>query len=145
MIQTTENLVEQLLDIYYTKEEWHINKLDLGQARDYFNALINKGNIICIEVEGKVLGYVEFWCVSLGQLQRIKENEPFFILEENITYGSFCYIHNIWVDKDYRNNGVLKQLKETLFDMVKHCFYIAGVRKDKKDEMRLKEIRHGKR
>ena len=131
-------MIDQLLNIYYSKEEWHKNKLSLDEARKYFETLLNKGNIIVFLNEEKVLGYVEFWCVNLHQLQKIKDNQSFYIGEEDTQHGNICYIHNIWVDESCRGNGVLKHLKFDIKDKIKHCDYFAGRRIMRDNLMRIK-------
>jgi hypothetical protein len=86
--------------------------------------LISKGNIIVKQYNLKVVGYVEFWKVNAEQLKRILNKEPFDIGKEDIGSGDICHIHNIWIDGDYRGNGVIRGFKEQLERL--HFDYYSG-------------------
>lgn len=130
--------ISQLLEIYYDYEEFHKNKLLINEARRYFKDLLEKGNIVCVFVDGKIVGYVEFWCVTLKQLQRIKEGEKFYPMDEDISRGNFAYVANMFIHEFYRKTWVVKKLVQDFNERIKHCEYICGKRGLRDNTMRIK-------
>lgn len=130
-----EELVEQLLDIYYKGEWWHKTFLPPEEARKYFTHLLDKGNIIIYEINGKILGYVEFWRINYEQFGRIICGEEFSAyLEEVTNNGPICYLSNIWINPDFRNGSVLKLLRGMFFFANQNMDYFVGQSKTKKSE-----------
>lgn len=133
-----ETAVAELLDIYFLKESWHKKKLTLTEANKYYEFLFQNDNIVTAQRDGRIIGYAEFWCVSLKQLQLIANDLPFHIAEQDIKHGHFCYIHSLWIDDLYRGAWILKELKEKVNQKTRHCEYWAGVRSQRDEYMRIK-------
>ena len=63
------NLIEQLVEIYHEKEDWHTTKLSKSEAKKYFQKVLDKGLIIyTTDKEGEVVAYCEFWRINFEQL-----------------------------------------------------------------------------
>ena len=119
------NIIVQLMNIYLNKEDWHRTKLSPEEAKKYFKRLVDKGSILWQTENGKVIGYVEYWKLNLPQFRKVLINN-FSAYLEDIQHGYICYVANVWVDEDHRNSGVLKVLKNRLFENNKDCLYFVG-------------------
>jgi hemolysin-activating ACP:hemolysin acyltransferase len=113
----------QLVRIYLEEEIWHNSKLSENEARKYFETLFKKGRVLCVQRQGRVVGYVEWWNISKEQLQRALYGE-FHIGEEDINTGNICLINDVWIDPKWRNTEVAKELKNEIFRRNKNCIFI---------------------
>ena len=102
-------MIDQFIDIYLFKEGWHKNKLPKEEARKYFETMFKRGSSLYETEKGKVIGYIEFWKVSLPQLERIILKD--FCVYEEEPSGDICYIANLWIDEEHRNTKTIKLLK----------------------------------
>ena len=97
-------MIYQLLKIYYSEEFWHKTKMPYDEAYDYHKKRLEDGRIYIIVKDGKVLGYYE--------------------REIN---GDTCFLKNVFVIKEYRFNGVFKELYKHFFlTMSKNIKYVIG-------------------
>ena len=119
------NLIEQLIKIYFNEEWWHKEKLNLQESWDYFRVLLAKDKIVVEVKNGKVIAYAEYWLINKDQLKKALKQEPFNILTENISDGNICHINSLWIDDNFRGNGVLKKLKSQLEE--KDFDYYSGI------------------
>ena len=120
-----EDIIAQLIKIYMTEEWWHKNKLSLEESWKYFRYLLTQGNILYKDKDGEVVGYVEFFFVTPGQLDVLDSDGEFAIPEENITDGDICYINNLWIKEGHRGNGMLASFKSKI-DKIKDFKYYSG-------------------
>ncbi len=107
---TKVDIIDQLLDIYFTKEVWH-NHLPKDIARRYFTKLYNSGNILVELDEESVAGYLEIWALDEKQAMRIVNGDTFHAESENISDGHICYVANIYVEEAYRKKDIVKKLR----------------------------------
>ena len=126
MIATELGIIEQLIEIYYKEEWWHQEKKSYTQAVNYYNVLLKKGNILYYEIEGRVVGYVEFWRINFEQWGKIVCHEKIYIDIEDISNGNICYVTNVWINKEYRNTDVVKTLTLNFFKQNYRCDYFVG-------------------
>jgi ribosomal protein S18 acetylase RimI-like enzyme len=117
------DIIKQLLDIYYNEEFWHRNKMPYQTAYSYHKTMFDKGNIIVNVQDEKVLGYVEFWLINEEQLSHILDDGKFCGDTEDTENGDICYVANMWIDPQYRNNGIIKQFKREIFTKYKGKIY----------------------
>ncbi len=125
------NIAEQLTDIYLNKEYWHKDKLTREESLDYFNNMINKNNIIYYEEDGRVIGYVEFWRITMDQLRRLCLDYPFKAEEENTNSGPVAYIANGFIEKEFRHSKVVKYLKDIYYKINSGCRYFCEISRKK--------------
>ena len=114
------DIVDQLLEIYYEKEDWHTIKLDKDKAYRYFDNLVKSGNILYYEEE-KVIGYTEFWKVNYEQFGRIVCNESFSPNDENVTDGNIAFIVNMYIDKECRRSKAISKMGIEFFKRTGFC------------------------
>lgn len=88
----TKTTVEQLVDFYYDDEPWHKFKMPYGEALQYHQERWDKGNIVPYVEEDEVLGYYERYIV-----------------------GDVCFLHNVFIKKDYRQGRVWRWLHRNFF------------------------------
>ena len=127
------SIVSQLCEIYLNKETWFKNKLSPAESFKYFSKLVGDGNIAVYRKNGKVLGYYECWYVTKPQMTKFLKEDKFCAYTENITDGNIAYLADAYIDKDYRNNGVIRHLKKEFFKQAKDCSYFAGNEMAKRD------------
>lgn len=121
-------LIEQLTNIYETKETWHKNKLSKEEANIYHERLLMQGNIITIVEDDILKGYIEIWKINYEQLGRLMCGETIFAFDENITDGIIAYVNNGWISPDYQNTKMAKKLEDSFKDRFKDCKFIARKR-----------------
>lgn len=95
-------IVEQLTQVYLTKEKWHKRYLSEEEANKYHERLIMQGNIITYVDNGELIGYLEFWRINYTQLGRILCDNPIITDVEDIISGDIAYINNMWIREDAR-------------------------------------------
>ena len=66
------DIIKQLTRIYEEEETWHRTKLSQEEAEKYYEEILKRGNIIYHTDKGSVVGYIEWFCVSVSQLTRSK-------------------------------------------------------------------------
>ena len=122
-----ENIIKQLTQIYLNEETWHKKKLSYEDSIEYHRKMIEKGNIFYVLGNyGIVLGYCESLRVNFEQWGRLVCHAPFYSYDENTTDGNICVVHNVWIEKDFRNSYVVKELRTKFFQLNKHCEYFVG-------------------
>lgn len=116
---TVENIVKQLVDIYYREENWHSFKMESLEAIEYHRILLDKGRIIFYMLDDTVLGYCESWRIDYAQLGRLLCKQSFDASKEDVQNGSICYVANVWIDKEYRgewqNAPIIKAMTYEFF------------------------------
>jgi len=128
---TLRQLIEQLVKIYFEKENWHQKKLDKESAEKYFEKMLSDGVITYCEKENKIVGYEEIWLITAKQLNKIKNHKPFSAMDENITKGTIGFLANVWIDPKYRHNEVAKKFKKAWNYKTKNCNLFTGMRNNK--------------
>jgi hypothetical protein len=121
-------LSELLTKCYFENQPWQERRYPEPTMIKYFNEMIRRGNIIAINTETELIGYLEFFRVNFEQFGRIVCQAPFFNLDENTTDGNICYITNMWISSDFRRGMVFKELEIRLFKATETCEYFAGHR-----------------
>ena len=122
------NVLNQLVNIYETKEKWHRTKLSQEEAEKYFQKVLEEGNLAFnTDERGMVNGILEWYCVNNEQFERLVNGGEFHIAEEDIKTGNICYVMDAWIEKSCRMKDVYKSLKKRLFEQTKHCKYYAGL------------------
>lgn len=125
-------LAEQLTEVYLKYETWHKEKISKEEADKYHARLLSTGNIITVEKEGQLLGYVEFWRLSYEQFGRIIAGEPFSAYCEDVQSGHIAYVANTYILPEYRRGGVYRMLRDRFFEANKHCTHFVGEARRKK-------------
>ena len=123
---TIMDIINQLVNIYFKYEHWQKNKMPYDIAYAYHKKLYELGNMQIYEEKGKVLGYVEFWLINFEQFGRIICHETFYADGENVIRGNIAFVANVWVDPQYRNSYIIKELKLKFFKNTFHCDYFVG-------------------
>ena len=118
-----KNKIEQLVKIY-EKETFSGDSLSNHEIEEYFRVLIEKGNIITKEKEGKIVAYIEYWFITPQQLKKKITKTRFNIALEDISKGNLCYINTIWIDSDYRGNGTIRYFKDKIIDKKQFIYWV---------------------
>lgn len=150
---TTNELANQLVDIYFRKDEnYHKELLPRDEAIRYHEKLISQGSIITASEGTTLLGFVEVWRITFEQFGRIICGEPFSAFNENILNGYIAYVGDTYIRPEYRDGRVAKRLRNRFFEMNEDCTYFAGnarrkrgglIKVFKRSEIKLsKEIIH---
>lgn len=88
----TQTIAEQLTDIYFRYENWHIFKMSYKQALDYHSQQLREGNIHVVDDNGEVLGYYE----------------------KHFVYN-VCFLDNVFVKDGHRQGRVFHELCRHFF------------------------------
>lgn len=129
------DIIAQLIKVYMTEEWWHSERLSLEDSWKYFKCLLMKGNLIYREDDGMLVAYAEVYYITPKQLKKLSDDEPFPVLEENITDGDIAYVQNLWIKEGYRGNGMLRSMKRD----VKSTLYFAGKEQKNNNRFRIWE------
>lgn len=127
-------IVNQLTNIYLTKENWHVNKLSKEEADQYHERLLMQGNIITYVKEDKLIGYLEFYRINFDQWGRLVCGEKIAVLEENILDGKIAYINNMFVSEDERGLEAFNYLGRLFLSKCIDCNYFTTFRRLKKSQ-----------
>jgi len=98
-------LLAKKLTELYEQETWHKKRLSKEEADRYHLSRLNSGNIITVEDNGLLCGYVEFY-----------QNH------------GCCYIHNLFIRPEYRRGKVAKLIKQKLFEVCDNAKVYLGNR-----------------
>jgi hypothetical protein len=123
---SNEQLVEQLVRIYYDHEWWHGEKMSRDQAIRYHETLLDKDRLICLFNGDELIAYAECWRITFEQFGRLVCHVPVGICEEDIETGYLSYVNNVWVKPEYRHTNTLKKLKYLYFKENGDCDYHVG-------------------
>ena len=129
-------ILDQLLD-YYQSEALDKGRMPLDEMRDYFDILL-KNNMIFYELDdqGNLMALMEIFFLDDSQAHRVVCDGHIYPRGENVTDGNICYVHDVWIRPDHRQNGGMK--------------IIRGLRKKaekkhgKKEGILLKEHKYGR-
>ena len=121
------NIIDQLYLIYLNEHPWITNKLPKYEIDAYHRILLSRGNIITETDEGKLLGYIEVLKITPEQLGRIILDRGFSSTEEDSLYGDVGIVFNVWIDKDFRNTWVIKNLEKKFYEFTKECKEFCGI------------------
>jgi len=133
MLQTL-SVIDQLIEVYKNEEWWIKDKIEDSEIRKYYEKLIDQGNILIYEVEGELLGYIEFWRINFEQFGRIICNDEFSAYIEDINSGNIGYVANVWIKKSHRRSGIMKLLALGFCRKNILCDYFVGRARRKKCE-----------
>jgi len=135
-------MIDQLINIYLEKENWHEYKLPREEAEKYFKRLIGKGRILWVTDNKRIVGYVESWRINYEQFGRIICKETFSAYTEDVETGNIAYVANTWIHPDYRWE-VYKILRNKFFNQNKDCEYFVGDARRKRTGL-IKVFKGGK-
>lgn len=119
-------IVDQLWEFYEKYEDWHKSRLAEAEARVYFTALLERGNIITVADGDRLLGYVEFWRLNYEQFGRIICGEEFSALHEDVSSGNVAYVANTYILPTARRGQVFKMLRDRFFAANRLCTHFIG-------------------
>ena len=137
-------IIEQLVDIYQTKEYWHTRMLSREESVEYFVRMITQGNVVVFMDEDILAGYIEFYRITPEQWRRILNKEEFYAFDEDINTGEICYINAIFIHEEYRKTQTIKFLKQLFFGLNSDCRYFVGIDNRHNKRIREKGVRHGR-
>jgi hypothetical protein len=140
MIQTNfRSIATQLVDIYYSEEPWIKNRMHPDVALEYHLSQIQRGAIKVAEEMGIVLGYVQVFKITQEQVNRLLQHLPFNESTENITSGDIAFIHNLYIDKNFRGRTreTFKKLRKMFLEYVKDCTSVVGVEQKYRERIKL--------
>ena len=123
---TKQQIIEQLVDIYFTYENWHTTKMEREQAIVYHTCMFDRNNIVPYIENNKVIGYVESWRINFEQFGRLVCHEVFNVDKENTTHGNIAYVANTWIHPEWRKSYVSKTLRNSFFLNNYMCQYFVG-------------------
>lgn len=150
------SVLDQLYDIYLTKEWWHTTRLTRDQFYTYTARLIEHGNIFYVMDKEKVVGYTEVWKINFEQFGKLICGEPIHASENDVQTGKLGYVANVWIDEAYREkfgnmDGVVKKMRKMYYDFTADCEYHVGQAKRKNAQLvkvfradKLKGVKYGK-
>lgn len=134
-----ENLIAQLINVYYHEEYWVKRKMSVDKIRRYFNILLNNGNIITVERDKELLGYVEFWLINENQFSKLQRGGNLRPETEDVQTGNICYLNSLWIKNTERKGEVFKMMKKRFFEATRHCTLYCGV--ENKHNKRFRMLR----
>jgi hypothetical protein len=140
-MQTTQTILDQLVRTYFDEEIWMKHKMNFEQAYDYHLKQLEKGSIRVIQELGVLLGYYQLFKVTNEQANRILQGLPFDENSEDITHGDIALLHNLWIDKSFRQGETFKRLKKMFFADIKGCKTIVGVEQKYRERIKLFNLR----
>ena len=126
------DLVFQLMEVYYNEETGWETHLTPKEAEKYFKNLIKKDRILAITStrdtdNGMLEAYCEFWTINAEQLRKaISETERFYPETEDINSGEICHIFCLWVRKDLRKAEHIRRIRRMIIDKCPHIEYFTG-------------------
>jgi len=124
-------MIEQLMEVYLAQTNFP--HLSIERAEEYFRYLINKGNILTYEKEGRLIGFIEFWRINYEQVGRAVLGIPIYVMDEDISTGKVCYVSDLWVRPEERKGNLVLKMKKDLEEINKGCLFFIGKRvKDNK-------------
>jgi ribosomal protein S18 acetylase RimI-like enzyme len=129
------SVLDQLWDIYTTKEWWHTTRLTRDEFYKYTDKLIHQGNIFYVCDKERVVGYTEVWKITFEQFGRLVCGENIAASEEDVQTGKLGYVANVWIDDTYRQDWVVKKMHEMYFEFTKGVAYHCGQAKRKSSYM----------
>ena len=119
MITEMLSIPEQLTNIYFNEEPWHVTRMGNAEALKYHEQRFKSGEIKVYEENGEVLGY----------------------FQRHYVYN-VCFIDNAWIKKDCRRGFVFRSLNtlfyETLPGQITH---IMGHRQNKLHKVKIRRQR----
>lgn len=137
------DIIEELIRIYETEEQWHKTKLSREEARKYFQTVLKKGRILWYMDRGNLVAYVESWRVNYEQLGRIICKAPFSAYLEDVETGAIAYLANTWIHKDYRRTNVYRLMRDIFMEQNRDCEYYVGDARRKRTGL-IKVFKGGK-
>lgn len=119
-------LAEQLSHVYLEKETWHRSKLSWEDAVEYHQRLLDRGNIITVQDNERLVGYAEIWRLNDEQLERVLGGGTLAADAEDVQTGCHAYVANIYIEPEYRHGEVFKLLKRRFFELCGDCVDYSG-------------------
>lgn len=121
----TQSIPEQLTEIYFNNEDWHVFKLSYESALCYHTDGLAAGNIHTYEENGEVLGYYE----------------RHFVL-------NVCFLDNVFIKEGHRKGRVFRELCRHFFSTLpENIIQIIGEKQKLKGKVvraNIGRIRNGK-
>lgn len=139
-----KNLPLELAFIRAKYEPWR-ETASIEEHVDYFKHLLSKGLIVTHEVDGELIGYIEFWRMSYEEFGK-------YILSEEITFdclnGPVCYVANTCIKPEFRETDAFNFLAEQVFELNDDAECIVGRRQGKYYKplvvfKHLRKVQHG--
>lgn len=121
---TQENIINQLNFIYYHYEWWHPYYMNVDGISCYHKEGLDAGRIKVFNQDGLILGYYERWNVSHETFDRLKGGH--LLKPKDIIPGGISYLYNVWIQSEYRNGYVAKELKRMFLQDSEGCEFLAG-------------------
>ena len=148
-------LIDQLVDFYYKYEGWSDDQLDEKDILEYFERIIELGNIVYFtDYSGDLCGYVDYWRLDFDQLGRFLCRAGFSSREEDIVNGPVAFCVSVVIKPEFRKGEVIKYLKTEFVKRNFNAEYFVGERQkgkhkplivlDRKRVSKLLEVSNGK-
>ena len=133
------SIAEQLVETYYSEEPWHHVRMHPDVAMEYHLSQLERGAIKVVTEMDVVLGYIQVFKITQEQVNRLLQHLPFNESTENITSGDIAFIHNLYIDKNFRGRTreTFKKLREIFFEYVKGCTSVVGVEQKYRERIKL--------
>lgn len=122
----SDDVISQLVKIYFEEENWHDSKLSIQDAVLYHDFVFNNGNIIVVKNKDEVVGYLEFWRLNFENWGKYVCGVEISPLHTDVKNGNIAVVNNIWIKKEFRRGDVFKQIKERFYRVNSDCDYYVG-------------------
>ena len=128
------NIFDQLYLVYLQEHDWITDKLPKFEIDAYHRILMSRGNIITEIDEGKLVGYIEVLKVTPEQFGRMVLGRGFSATEEDSLGGDVAVVYNVWIEKEYRQSWVMKNLENKFYKFTDDCKEFCGIALRKKTQ-----------
>ena len=125
-IEVYEDIIYQLVDIYYKHEWWHKHTLNYEEAYKYHAHQFKNNNLFIYMEDEKVIGYCEYWRIDFEKWGRLVCGLDISPIEENVKEGIICSVQNVWINKEHRRGKVVKSMEKEFFKRNHDAEYFVG-------------------
>lgn len=135
-----DNIVNQLVGIYYSIEYAENRVLTELEANHYYTHMLRHGRVNVYLEGDKVVGFIESWRLDTEQLGRVIIWDNFSALKEDVNEGPIAYISDMWVDPDYRRSNITNMLIDMFKESNKDADYFVSDRVKKEGKYRYVRV-----
>ena len=128
------DIIDQLYLVYLEEEWWDEPKVARHEIDAYHRILLKRGNIIYEMNSDKLIGYMEVLKINFDQFGRLVCKAEFNHIDEDTTSGTVAVVQSTWIDKEFRNTDVIKNIRNRVYEFTKDCWYFTGIALRKKTQ-----------
>lgn len=124
----TTDLLDQLVEFYYTHDKFQTRYLPYESVWKLYNALYVQNRLCFVIEDEKLIGYGEDLRLGFEEFGRIicGENVYNHLWDWEICDGPIAYVANVTIAPEHRSTKVLKELTRQFFIKNKDAKYFVG-------------------